>query len=218
MATGLHQQVADLLSVLPHNWHKEAMSERELVALGIGFANRPTYARWLSFMQGSKRSPRQVVAPGGKKAMDQRFARDVAEEHAAFVAALSAILDGTASAELKAALADQASKMILLPSIDSSTADASVQHHYLPTHVSAVLAYICLLVQRETTYKSDICQCRLPSCRRFFFSSARRRKNVGAMPRKYCSRAHMTIAHDQNGPVRVAKSRKDRAEQKVMKA
>jgi|SRR5579859_845728 len=211
MATGKLQNVADFLDVLPDLWPTSPMTEGELVRLGIAFANRPTFARWSSFIYGSKRSPRDIVAKGRKKAMDMQFKANIADEHVEFLNDLTAVLSGTPPAPLAQTLATKAARMILVPSCDAHSDRAALTYRYMPEHISAALAYVCRLILMDERYGKDIFRCQLPGCGRFFFSSMRRLTKVGAPPRKYCSDRHMKLAHDANASLRVAKSRRNAA-------
>jgi hypothetical protein len=64
-----------------------------------------------------------------------------------------------------------------------------------------------LLLDPERGFMQELCHCQLPACGAFFFE---KRPPTGRPQRKYCSRAHMLRAHNENASARMAKKRRPR--------
>jgi hypothetical protein len=61
-----------------------------------------------------------------------------------------------------------------------------------------------VLLAADERFRDKLCQCQLASCAAFFFE---KRPPTGRPQRRYCTRAHMLRAHDENASHRMAKKR-----------
>jgi hypothetical protein len=77
-------------------------------------------------------------------------------------------------------------------------------YHFKSEPELVSLGMILLLDPRRISSWPRLCQCQLPACGTFFFE---KRPPTGRPQRKYCSRAHMLRAHDENASARMAKRR-----------
>src|ERR1700686_2296778 len=78
-----------------------------------------------------------------------------------------------------------------LPVVKRTEHGADLRYHPIILNLEAFDAFVRVLLVGEQ-YGSNLCQCKLPGCGRFFFV---KKKATGRPQRLYCSRPHMLEAH-----------------------
>jgi len=197
-----------------------ALTERELLQLVVNFANGGKLAgpllhapgvRFLVPLERSQDGQRWVA---GTLDHDPTAADVAPTEHLAQLRAqltqdlASAIGKGLPQKDLDR-LKSAASQMVATPAYEiqqqrqgrsyAQRRHLHVRWHYVPLSLEATLA-LAVLWLRDDDLKlgADLKRCKLETCGRFFFSSARAEqtgKQAGRPPELYCDNAHMIEAH-----------------------
>lgn len=180
-----------------------AVTESELVARAIDFANRGTFASHMNFAQATRMADDD----------DSPVLEGIRADQYRLRSALSAIVDKNVSREREAAWRRIASGVVTvsLPTVPA-TYRYIVVEHFAGTEPSGLFAKVLeWLLDGSRPYGADLRQCQLASCGKFFFKIQPKR---GRPQELYCTHEHMITAHEQTGTERMRRSRKQRAMQK----
>lgn len=190
------------------------LSERELVETAIDFANRGDPQDWWPLVIGVKRTP---PPPGSFWEQDERgLASPFESERDQFRASLSIFMQRREFETSVSKLAESAEHMILVPSFEIVGKSVRLEYWYVSEDMAARLSYIqLLLTDPSKPYGSDLCQCQLGTCGKFFFVQ---KPKTGRPRRNYCCDEHMLEVHEAQSPARVEKSRRLKKAKKARKA
>jgi len=129
---------------------------------------------------------------------------------------LGLIATGRISRGLRTKIYYEADRVVLVP----ITSEAEVEFRIFPESLEAVTNFVLKLLVKGP-YGNDLKQCQLKECGRFFFVSVRRqesgKKGTGRNPDKYCSEAHMMVAHRERATAATIRRRRELKEQREAK-
>jgi hypothetical protein len=177
------------------------VSKAELIDLVIAFANQGTLSGVLLRVPGLH-VPRALLE-GGMTTMVVTGATDGAGKRADGVFGrlqvqlqkdLLAIARHKMTAARFAEIGREAARMVLVPRYPSDRRD-SVRYHHLPESLTAVIAYVLVLLEGEREF-GGVAQCRLDGCTSFYLRRGRPKRSP------YCSDEHATKARKAAGAKR----------------
>jgi hypothetical protein len=129
---------------------------------------------------------------------------------------LKQIACGQVSKGFRANVYYEADRLVLVP----RTSETDVKFQFFPESLEAVIAYVSKLLIKGP-YGTNLKQCQLAQCDRFFFVNVRRqnsgKKETGRKPDKYCSTDHMMIAHRERATAATLRRRKELKERRDAK-
>jgi hypothetical protein len=151
----------------------------------------------------------RAVTVGGRTFWVSTPEEDVQHTHEVLRNDLTAIVKGELSGHAVARLRKQARYVTVRRYTLERGVPRPVDRQFVK-NLAPVLADVLLQVRGEAALRSDVRQCRLPACGRFFLASdqIKNATGVGRRRYKYCSDEHMDLGQTP-GSIRTARWRKN---------
>lgn len=186
-------------------------SERDLVQHFLDFANgdttRVSVRKGHAVAVGADGAPLQMpVEKAGE--MHQTGTETIRAQHQQFLAAVMADRKAAASAFLRDA-PNALAQMWTVEAAQPSRGGLTLRSHRVLRDGAAFASFASILLLDETRrYGADLCQCTLPTCRRFFL--VKKPPGGGRPRRNSCDDDCLTAIHNQNSKFRKRKAAKAR--------